>query len=1031
MRVVFLFCCLLLSNCFFGQWFDRLSTFTTQDGLSNNTVTCLQKDSTGFLWIGTHEGLNRYDGTSFLNVLRNGRNNLPSNNITQLCFINKNLLAVGTSAGLCFLNTSTITGRQIELPSLQKSPVSEPFIEDVAWNKTTNELWVATGHGLFVLTKEGVVRKKLMASPSETTKGLFARHILFDGAGQFYLYSQQKSGFYYPDFAGNSLVPVEQKKSGLSFNDLLKKGFVLRSAQRFSDEVVCTFSKTSATGNEEYIAYDNTTTGRRFIQKLLVNLDYEKRISNAFPLNDTLFEVNSFFGEPLLYNSSNGSVKRAADHPLWFTSWPDGLGAFLVKDHDNIWIGTSKGLLQSSLKGGYLKTSAALGNVVQSHQSLVSYNYGLYEGNKFWTACIGPGLFSLDSTTSKIETIFSKKTPPAFVKKTISTAIVDAGKSLWLFSVYGPAQVDKKSGKLSAVQGINKDSAFDDLGRLPLKDRAGNIWTSLPNGLAKYNIASNTFVNYKSKYYGGLFPLLRPGPKTEDGHGNIWMARQDTLVKFDPVKETFTIAFVNKGGKRLRPVTAMASDGGDLLYLSVNNDFGIYHISTGAVDLYSKQTGIVSTAINDVVSDNSGNAWMATEGGLVFYNRAKASFSSFTTADGLPDDNVTGANFADEGKTTLFLGFTKSYCLLQPQAFLAEKSLPQNVITRIDVDDQSLAPDGYADLSYGRNSLSFSYTGINYNQGRQNNYACMLEGFDKEWKYTGTEQKINYVNLPPGRYTFKVKAANHQGEWNDEAATFSFRIEPPFWQRWWFIALMIAGVFFGIYYFIKRREVAIQKETNHKLQMSELRMQALRAQMNPHFIFNSLNSIQNYILSNNTMDAAGYLSKFAKLMRRILDQSKHNFLPLGDVMETLKMYVEIEAFRFNNEFSYSFFVEEDDDLLDAPVPPMLLQPFVENAILHGLMPKVGEKGLSISCKVNDGAAVILIDDNGIGRTRAEAKAGHESQGEKLTAGMLESLQELQNSKATLQIIDKIENDTPTGTTVIFIIPLKSTSHDAT
>lgn len=472
------------------------------------------------------------------------------------------------------------------------------------------------------------------------------------------------------------------------------------------------------------------------------------------------------------------------------------------------------------------------------------------------------------------------------------------------------------------------------------------------------------------------------------------------------------------------PVASMASDGDDILYMNIAGSFGIYHISAQSIEVFTKQTGIISTAINGLVADKQGNAWIATEGGLVFYNKQRRKFSSFTKADGLPDDNIIGVNFTDDSKQILFLGFSKSYCLFEPQGFLQEKTVPVNIITGVEVNGEFINPGIKPSFSYKQNNISFAYTGINFNQGQLNNYACILEGFDQTWKYPGQERKVNYINLPPGDYTFKIKAANYQGEWNDVPAKFPFKIAPPFWQRWWFRALVICLLVFSIYFFLKRRESFIQKGNDIKLQMSELRMQALRAQMNPHFIFNSLNSIQNYILSNNTIDAAGYLSKFAKLMRRILDQSKHNFLPLSEVMETLKMYVEIEAFRFNNEFSYSFQVEEDDDLLDVKIPPMILQPFVENAILHGLMPKEGDKKLVVSCTLVNNNVEIIIDDNGIGRARHQIKAGHDSQGEKLTAGMLDSLQQLQNIQASIEIIDKKQNEIAAGTTVKLILALK-------
>lgn len=1024
MRVFSFFVALFFFQGSYAQWFNNVTSFTTQNGLSNNTITCLQKDETGFLWIGTHEGLNRYDGTEFINVLSNDKNNLPSNNIRKICFIDKTTLAIGTDAGLCLLNTATLMGQRIELPFNSKFPSTGYYVEDLLYKKSAKELWVSTLHGVLVFNDQGKLLKKIITSDEGLSKGYFAKYLFRDAHDEIYFFSPQHSGFYYPDFANQDLVTAEKKLPGFKLNDFIRNKYYLVSAQTFDHESVCVLSKTAATGNDEYISYENTLSGRNFIHKVLVNIPNQKRLYNAFPLNDSVFLVNSFFGEPLLYNSNSNDIRLAADHPLWFTSWPDGFGAYIYKDENNIWVATSKGLLQSSLKTNLFKNNSTLINTIKNYQGLVSYDYGLYDDKKLWLACMGAVLFSLDTVRNTVDAFFNKSTPDTYKKKTVSTAVFSAGKSLFLFSVYGPIQVNPYTKKMSLADGIDKDSSFDDKAGYPMKDSKGNIWTTLPNGISKYDIAKNTFVNYKTKYQGGTFPLVKAYSKTEDGDGNIWMGSGDTLVKLDVVKNAFSTFLLAKDGKPLRSVSSLASDGDDLLYMNVAGAFGIYHISTKSIDLFTKQTGIISTAINDIVSDIDGNAWIATEGGLVFYNKQKMKFSSFTRADGLPDDEVIGINFVDPLKKILFLGFAKTYCLFEPQHFLLEKNTPDNVITHIEVDGESFTPGMKQVFSYKQNSISFNYTGINYNQGQQNNYACMLEGFDQDWKYPGKERKVNYINLPPNKYIFKVKSANHQGEWNEQPATFEFEITPPFWQQWWFRILIIGSIIFSVYYLLKRRDDSIQKDNKIKLQMSELRMQALRAQMNPHFIFNSLNSIQNYILSNNTIDAAAYLSKFAKLMRRILDQSKHNFLPLGEVMETLKMYVEIEAFRFNNEFSYTFHVEENDDLLDARVPPMLLQPFVENAILHGLMPKAGDKKLIVNCSLVNGNAEIIIDDNGIGRTQLNAKAGHTSQGEKLTAGMLESLQQIQNIKASIEIVDKTENEISAGTTVKFILPLR-------
>jgi LytS/YehU family sensor histidine kinase len=206
--------------------------------------------------------------------------------------------------------------------------------------------------------------------------------------------------------------------------------------------------------------------------------------------------------------------------------------------------------------------------------------------------------------------------------------------------------------------------------------------------------------------------------------------------------------------------------------------------------------------------------------------------------------------------------------------------------------------------------------------------------------------------------------------------------------------------------------------------MSELKMQALQSQMNPHFIFNSLNSIQSYITNKDTLYAATYLAKFSRLMRNILDNSNHILIPLDQILETLKLYLEIEAFRFNDEFQYSLEMEDNDILLETKLPPMLLQPFVENSIWHGLMPLKGLKKLFIKIYYENESIVCLIEDNGVGRNIENKKEGHISRGQLMIKGMLESMKQLQNVEVDLRIIDKKDfQDKSVGTIVVITIPV--------
>jgi LytS/YehU family sensor histidine kinase len=261
---------------------------------------------------------------------------------------------------------------------------------------------------------------------------------------------------------------------------------------------------------------------------------------------------------------------------------------------------------------------------------------------------------------------------------------------------------------------------------------------------------------------------------------------------------------------------------------------------------------------------------------------------------------------------------------------------------------------------------------------------------------------------------------NADGVWS-RPEEFVFSIAPPFWQTWWFriaVALFIIAI---LYYFIRRREKIKMENNQIALQIAELKLQTLQSQMNPHFIFNSLNSVQKYILEHNPAEGARYLSKFSKLIRKILDNSHHNLLPLHQIVKTLEMYIELESLRFNREFSYELLKDEDDEMMNRKLPPMLLQPFVENAIWHGLMPKEGEKKLIVAIQKKNDQLYCLIEDNGVGREKAPAaEEGHISRGEKMITGMLESLQQLLHVKPKIIITDL--NGSTTGTRVEIFIP---------
>ncbi len=258
-------------------------------------------------------------------------------------------------------------------------------------------------------------------------------------------------------------------------------------------------------------------------------------------------------------------------------------------------------------------------------------------------------------------------------------------------------------------------------------------------------------------------------------------------------------------------------------------------------------------------------------------------------------------------------------------------------------------------------------------------------------------------------------------------------IETPFYKKDWFLAIAIlifTGLIFGLYHFrIRQIENTERLKTEFNKQLAETRMQALRAQMNPHFIFNCLNSINRYIIKSDIKTSSLYLTRFAKLIRLVLDNSEKNKVLLSREIEALKLYIDMESLRFDHKFKYEVSAGPEVDVDQIEIPPLLIQPYVENAIWHGLLHKESEGFLSVQFLQRDDLLLCEITDNGIGRSKAMEYKSHTaptraSVGMKLTEERLTYTQNSESESGSHQIIDLHDDlGIPCGTKVILKIPI--------
>lgn len=282
-----------------------------------------------------------------------------------------------------------------------------------------------------------------------------------------------------------------------------------------------------------------------------------------------------------------------------------------------------------------------------------------------------------------------------------------------------------------------------------------------------------------------------------------------------------------------------------------------------------------------------------------------------------------------------------------------------------------------------QNQFSVDYSIINYDGDNQ--YYYRLDGLMNGWQ-KNENGHLAFYNLSPGKYTLRVKGGNSFGELLSSEDRVVIVVEPHWWQTIWFWLLCGLVAVSATAYLLRRRIVLIRREAAFKQKILETEMTALRSQMNPHFIFNSLNSIENFMMQNEKRLAISYLNKFARLIRMILDSSRAELVPLTKDLEALKLYVDLEQLRFKNKFNFR--LEVNPELLrdNYRVPPLLIQPYVENAIIHGIAHSE-KKDLYVSVTVTllDEYIQYIVLDNGIGRQMSgsynqQNKPNHKSLG---------------------------------------------------
>ena len=1010
--------------------------FSVEQGLSNNQVSAFTQDKYGLIWIATQDGLNRFDGYK-VDIYRNERgnkNSLPSNRVRCLFTDTRGTVWIGTSNGLTYYDDHTNsfhsffqdTNNINSLPSNGITVINED---------PHGILWIGTISGLCSFDiKNKQFQRFLQGDHSNSMSSNFINDIEFDPDGIMWI----------------------STSNGLNRLDL--------STMRFTSFFNEPGDSTTLSGN---------SPGKMAIDKdgNLWTFIYGQLTLNCF---------NTRTNRTKHYRNFTGKQSHVPNNAL---------RDILIDRSGRLWLGINAAGLNLFLpdKNIFYKYDADILDPKKLQSHAVVGIFQDYSGLIWLATQTGIERFNPDESKFMLyrpQSIAS----PRFANKSVRAIGEDSSHRLWIGSPSGVSILDRNTGIYANYQWEQKvKNALNDNDVLSLCcDKRGNMWVGTVLDLKLFDPVNNKFRDIYSKIdtsrgasfiyslvcdrngdlliggaaglsiyeskTGSVYGLLNDAIHAifEDSRGILWIGTMTKgLIKLNRQTgemERFANILDDTSSLAADYILSITQDHKGDIWIGTPSGLCRFDETKRKFTTFSENNGLPNVHVAQLLVDNEDRIWMSTKKGISMLNKSRTEFINYDPGDGLQ-----GWEFIDQSAFKTHDGYfcyggMNGFNMFHPDSIRKNNFIPPVLLRRIKIFDKELEMDSsYAalkslKLSYKQNFFSFEFAALNYDHPEKNQYACQLIDFDNKMVELGTDRVINYTNVPPGNYTLKVIASNNDGVWNETGFELKIIITPPFWATWWFKTILVLAFIGAIFLFFKLRENRIKKEqvrqTAINKQIAEIRMTALRGQMNPHFIFNSLNSIQHFITTREKEEALNYLSKFSKLIRKILENSRENTVSISNELQLLELYIQLEQMRFNNKFDYHISIDEKIDKENTEIPPLLIQPYIENAILHGLINKNEKGDLWFSLERNNGLLICKIEDNGIGRARAqEIEQGkvsrHKSLGIKVTEERISGLFALLDYNMEVVVEDLFEvrqaaetTPQPAGTRVTISIPVK-------
>jgi len=1013
----------------------RLESITSEyirieQGLSQNSVNCLLQDSKGFLWVGTWSGLNRFDGYSFRIVTREYHKpleGLTDPTVVGLVEDSLGYIWAATSKGLNRIDPSDFSVKQYTTDNSSELGLISDTIFSIYYD-SLDFIWLGTAQGAFKMNPftEEFVHYGHNPRDSRTLSDRYITSFHEDDSQNMWIGTRDGLNYlirktdqiirYYGDS-----IPGYLNSSYITALEMCQEGYLwigTPNGLNRLDHYTNWFEPYPLVNQESFL----NSASNNYITSLLNDRNNELWVGTQE------FGLYQFHKTSKQFRNLEFSLANAAmlNFNTILCIAEDQTGLF--------WIGTShRGLAK------LIPESHAFNRYLDGNPS---YGIQEYPADTFWFGTQkGVFVFSkpLNRIISVIEHEYNK--PNSLTNNRITNLLHD-NEYMWIATKNGLNKYHIPSGNNTAFipDGSGNSIIGGEVWGIT-KAQDGSFWFSTRSGLSHYFPETDLFVNFRHDPDNKNSISSNQCYQVMEMEANIFLiATQHGLNKYNATTDIWEVYLPIPGD-----LSSISSDYIFGIFEDRHNELWVYTNGGGInkfdpvsanFEHYTTENGLANNTVYGIIEDDNGFFWLPTSNGLSRFEPLEETFIKFVVQDGLPSNefNFNGSYETRDGE--IFMAGVNGITSFYPLSPFETMDPPSVQVTELLIHDEGdlneMAINDQIVLNHDQNSFHISFAALDFLSPFKNRFEYFLENYDDSWNSLemGVHQ-VEYRKLSPGDYSFRIRGASSLGLVNEKE--ISIRIIPAWWQTILFRILVISssiiiiGLIIWIRYLIIHRRHEMEKQIlTIKNELVQSQKFALRSQMNPHFIFNSLNSIQNFVLKNDVDGANYYLSNFSMLMRKVLEYSQYNLITLDDELKLIELYIKMEKLRFSNKFDVKIHVDPEIDVHMLKIPPMLLQPYLENAILHGLQ-LIKHRGLlKVMVIAAEKSMNIVIEDNGIGRKKANLirqKYAHKSKGLKNIEKRIQLYNKINLQPIAVNIKDIFDNDNqPAGTQVTLNLP---------